>query len=161
MKIATSAACLTMILTVATPDFAQESPEKEREIRKLFESTGVIKSITQMTGQMIGQYRKALPQVPQEFWDEFEKELDAKEIIDLMIPVYDKHLSLEDLKAVNAFYATPAGKRFAQAMPVMSAEGFEVGRKWGEAKGRLVVQRLNEKGLHPSPEARPPSGPTR
>jgi hypothetical protein len=73
--------------------------------------------------------------------------MDVDELIQLMMPIYDKHLSLEDLKAANAFYATPAGKRLAEKTPVMTSEGFEVGRKWGEAKGRQIAQRLKEKGL--------------
>ena len=127
--------------------FAATSREKELEIRKLFEATGVIKAVTGMKGQMITHFRTSLPQVPKQFWDEFEKEMDIDELVTLMVPIYDKHLSLEDIKAANAFYATPAGKRLAEKTPVMTTEGFDVGRKWGEAKGRLVAQRLKEKGL--------------
>ena len=60
--------------------------------------------------QMIAEFRKALPDVPSQFWDDFRKEINIDELVSLMVPVYDKHLSLEDIKAANAFFATPAGK---------------------------------------------------
>jgi uncharacterized protein len=138
---------LVIACIFASLAYGQVSREKEREIRKLLDATGTTKTMPVMMDQMIAQFRKAFPTVPAQFWDDFRKEVDIDELVTLMLPIYDKHMSLEDLKAANTFFATPAGKRFAEKMPVMSAEGFEVGRKWGEAKGRLVVERLKEKGL--------------
>ena len=138
---------LVLACIVASLAYGQVTREKEREIRKLLGVTGTTKNIPEMMDQMIAEFRKALPDVPSQFWDDFRKEINVDELVGLMVPVYDKHLSLEDIKAANAFFATPAGKRFAEKMPVMSGEGFEIGRKWGEAKGRLVAERLKEKGL--------------
>jgi len=125
----------------------QISQEKEREIRKLLEVTGTTRAMPEMMDQMMAELRKALPNVPSEFWDEFRKEINIDELVTLIMPVYDKHMSLEDIKAANVFFATPAGRNFAEKMSIMSAEGFEIGRKWGESKGRLVAERLKEKGL--------------
>ena len=147
MKIQSFSIGSLLIITVASLAFAQISQDKEREIRKLLQVTGVTQAVMGMKGQMMAQYRMALPQMPKAFWDDLEKEFDTDELITLMMPVYDKYLSLEDLKAVNAFYQTPAGKRLAEKTHLMTAEGFEVGRKWGEAKGRLIAQRLKDKGL--------------
>jgi uncharacterized protein len=138
---------LVLACIAASLAYAQVNREKEREIRKLLEATGTTKTMPQMMDQMIAEFRKALPDVPAQFWDDFRKEVKVDELIGLIVPVYDKHLSLEDVKAANAFFATPAGKRFADKLPVMSAESFEVGRQWGEGKGRLVAERLKEKGL--------------
>jgi hypothetical protein len=84
---------------------------------------------------------------PRNSGTEFRKEINIDELVTLIMPVYDKHMSLEDIKAANVFFATPAGRNFADKMSTMYAEGFEVGRKWGESKGRLVAERLKEKGL--------------
>ncbi len=127
--------------------FAELSRDKEREIRKLLEATGMLKAVVEMKGRMIQQFRTAYPKVSKAFWDELAKEMDADELITLMMPIYDKHLSLEDIKAANTFYETPAGKRLSEKTSVMASEGSEVGRAWGAAKGRLVDQRLKEKGM--------------
>lgn len=138
---------LVLACIVASLAYGQVTLEKEREIRKLLEVTGTTRTMPETMDQMILEFRKALPDVPSEFWDDFRKEIKIDELVGLMVPVYDKHLSLDDIKAANAFFATPAGRHFAEKMSVMSAEGFEVGRKWGEAKARLVADRLKEKGL--------------
>ena len=151
MKTKTCLFCLTIALCAAVLAFGQTRrevhPEKEREVRKFLALTGASKTMTNAIGQMIGQFRKMLPDVPKEFFDGFEKEINPDELITLVMPIYDKHLSLEDIKAANAFYESPAGKRIADQLPIMTAESMEIGRKWGEAKGRLVEQRLKDKGM--------------
>jgi len=130
-----------------SPLSAEISREKEKEIRNLLEVTGAVKAVSGMKTQMIAQFRTTFRDVPESFWDEFAKELDADKLINLMLPVWDKHFSLEDLRSANTFYATPAGKRLAEKTPVVTSEAFEIGRIWGEEKGKLVVERLKKKGL--------------
>ncbi len=43
------------------------------------------------------------------------KEMDSSKLVEKLIPIYAKYYTLEDLKAVNAFYATPAGQRMLAA----------------------------------------------
>lgn len=52
-------------------------------------------------------------------------------LVDLMAPVYQKNITLEDLKAINKFYQTPAGKRIAAAQPKIAVESAQVGQQWG------------------------------
>ena len=137
---------LVIAMTVVLPVSAQVSPEKEKEIWKLLEGTGAIKVMAPLMSQIITQFRSAFSDVPQAFWDELEQEMNIDELITLILPVYDRHLTLDDLKAANAFYSSPAGKRLAEKTPILTKEGFEIGREWGGAKGQLVIQRLKEKG---------------
>lgn len=43
-------------------------------------------------------------------------------IIEISIPAYEKHLSIEDLRASIKFYKTPAGKRTLEAQPLVMSE---------------------------------------
>ena len=52
------------------------------------------------------------------------------ELIDLMTPVYQKHISLDDLRAINAFYQTEAGKRIGAAVVGITADSMPVGQQW-------------------------------
>ncbi|WP_462353944.1 DUF2059 domain-containing protein [Alistipes timonensis] len=52
-------------------------------------------------------------------------------LVDLMTPVYQKNITLEDLKEINKFYQTPAGKRIAEAQPKIAVESTQVGQQWG------------------------------
>lgn len=43
--------------------------------------------------------------------------LSVDEIISAMIPVYQRHYSVEDMRAISAFYSTPAGQRMLEEQP--------------------------------------------
>jgi uncharacterized protein len=82
---------LALACIAASLAYGQASREKEREIRKLLEATGTAKAMPEMMDQMIAEFRKALPNVPSQFWDDFRKEINVDELMGLMVPVYDKH----------------------------------------------------------------------
>lgn len=47
------------------------------------------------------------------YWNEFSKNWKEKiesKVFEMYMPVYEKHLTLEELKAVAAFYESPVGK---------------------------------------------------
>src|SRR5437763_453941 len=73
------------------------SREKETEIRRTLELTGMKKLTEQMKSQMLTGLRTQMKDVlPDEFWTKFEKKMDINELIEKIIPLYDKYYSLED-----------------------------------------------------------------
>lgn len=122
---------------VARADIA---PEKRAEIEKLMKLTGMERLVDQMMHQMIGNFRQSMQEVPNEFWDQFAKKVKASDMIELVMPVYDKYYSLEDLRAVNAFYSSPAGQRVLSTMPQVMQECMVIGQKWGEKIGQEAVE---------------------
>jgi uncharacterized protein len=101
--------------------------------------TGMEKLMNQMKGQMIASLQKQMPTVPQEFWTRFEKKMDMRELLERIIPVYDKYYSLEDLKAVNAFYESPVGQKVLSTLPQVMQESMQIGQAWGESVGRQAA----------------------
>lgn len=62
-------------------------------------------------------------QVLQEFMKSASlTEKDLEEMMDLMIPYYDKYLDDADIGALVQFYESPAGKKFVRVMPEMMVE---------------------------------------
>ena len=49
----------------------------------------------------------------------------ADELINTMVPVYQRHISREDLNALITFYSSPTGQRILSEMPTMMAEGMQ------------------------------------
>lgn len=123
--------------------------DKERDIRRFLEITGARQLAAQTLKQTIGVYRKSMPNVPAKFWDELIAQFDASELIDQLVPVYDKHLSQEDLTALIAFYESPAGRSYTRALPKISADSSAVGQRWGEAMAKRVNKKLSEAGHEP------------
>jgi hypothetical protein len=118
---------------------AQVAPEKRAEIEKMLRLTGMEKLMTQMMGQMISAFKRQMPDTSAEFWNKFEEKLDVHELLEKVIPVYDKYYTLEDLKAVNAFYETPAGKKILSTLPQVSQECMKIGQEWGERIGKKAA----------------------
>ncbi len=118
--------------------------DKKDDIRRLLRLTGSGDLGKQVATQLLGTFKAQNPKVPQKFWDDFAKEIKAEDLIEMVVPIYDKHLSQEDIKAVIAFYETPTGKRFVKALPQLTQESMAAGQKWGMALAQKVVDKLQK-----------------
>lgn len=121
---------------------AHADGSKTEEIRKLLAITGSAQLGTQVMGQLMGTMKQSMPNVPDKFWSDFQKEVRADELIDLIVPVYDKNLSQDDVRALIKFYETPTGKRFVAALPIITQQSMAVGQEWGRGIAQRVVDRL-------------------
>ena len=52
-------------------------------------------------------------------------------LIDALVPVYQKHLSIQDLKEGIGMYQTPIGKKIAEKSPQITQETMGVSMEWG------------------------------
>ncbi|HEX4140735.1 MAG TPA: DUF2059 domain-containing protein [Candidatus Methylacidiphilales bacterium] len=145
-------------LNDTTAPAAPIDPAKEAEIRKLLNTTGTVKLVNQMLQQMLGTFRDRASGLPPEFWDQLQKEMDPTKLVDKLIPVYDKYYTLEDLKAVNAFYQTPAGQHLLQVQPQILKESMGIGQQWGREAGMKAM--LEIENYKQKMSTTPPSGST-
>ena len=139
-------AALALALLCAGPAMPQAagSEAKRQDIRKLMELTGAAKVGQQIAAQMIPMFKQGNPQVPQKFWDDVMKEFDTKSMIDLIVPIYDKHLTHDDVKGLIAFYQSPLGRKMTSVMPQIAQESMQVGQQWGMQIAQRVQKRLEE-----------------
>ncbi len=72
--------------------------------------------------------------------------LPVDEMVDAIVPIYQKHLTKADLAAITAFYASPAGQKILKEMPAIMSEamqaGGEIGRKAFAAKSQELDQQI-------------------
>jgi uncharacterized protein len=129
---------LVTLIFVSVSVGAEISPEKRVEIEKMLRLTGMERLMDQMKGQMITGLKPTAPTLPDAFWERIEKELDMGELIEQILPVYDKYYTLEDLRAVNGFYSSPAGQKILKTLPEVMQESMKIGQEWGEKIGERV-----------------------
>lgn len=134
-----------LLLFFSLSGFAQ-SNSKETQIRKLLDITGSVKLGTESMDRIIETFKTNFNNVPAEFWDEFRSEIDAEGLIKLIVPIYDKYYSEEDVRQLIAFYETPLGKKLIEKTPFILRDSFTSGQQWGKEIGARVVERLKEKG---------------
>jgi hypothetical protein len=128
----------------AAPARADNAPDpaKQADIVRLMKLTGAGNIGLQAMDQMIISLKGAMTNVPEKFWTEFRKEVNADELVNLIIPVYDKHLSHAEVKELIRFYETPVGKKMISVMPAITQESMQVGQQWGMGVAMRAKQKL-------------------
>jgi hypothetical protein len=153
----------TAQVTVSPPSASTPSatvaidPAKEADIRKLLELTGAkamfTQSVTTMTSLMQKSIVQANPDNPKV--QELSNLLAAKlrdnisvqygELLKLLIPLYDKYYTKDDLDQIIQFDQTPLGQKLLKVTPEISRESQTIGYQWGARIGRdAVAQVLQE-----------------
>ena len=123
--------------------------EKVRDIRRLLDLTGAGNLGAQVMDQLLGSFKQSNPAVPAKFWDDLRGELNAGQLTELVVPIYDRHLSHDDVKQVIAFYESPAGRKLISVQPQIVAESMKAGQDWGRAAAERILERMKEQGYGP------------
>jgi len=134
---------IALLLCISTAH-AEVSKEKREEIEKMLRLTGMEKMVDQIKTQMISGLKNQITDVPETFWTKFAQKMDSRELIEKIIPVYDKYYTIEDLRAVNAFYASPAGQKVLSTMPQVVQESMKIGEEWGRKIGEKAMEEAKQ-----------------
>ncbi len=130
-------------------------PAKDAAIRKLFEVMGTKDAMRQVIANMsatvkpllesslpAGEYRSQLIDL---FFQRLQVKLRVDDLLEIAIPIYDKHFSLEDIEGLTKFYETPLGKKATSVLPQVLLEAQAAGKKLGEQMGReSMIEVLEE-----------------
>jgi uncharacterized protein len=78
------------------------------------------------------QYLKAKDKLPADFEDRMNKVMDNMmnempfdQMMDAMIPTYQKHFTTGDMEALTAFYSAPVGQKVLRELPSIMSESME------------------------------------
>jgi hypothetical protein len=140
---------------------AEDKDAKRAEIRQLIELTGAAKVSADVMQQIIGPIRNGFPEVPPEFWDNFTKEIRAEELVDLVVPLYDRYYTRQEIHELTAFYQSPVGQKTVRVLPKLSAEAISIGQDWGRTVAERAMKRLKQQGYDKTSSVHignPPSG---
>jgi hypothetical protein len=91
--------------------------------------------------------------------DDMMKNMPFDEMMQAMVPTYQKHFTRGDLQAMNAFYSSPVGQKFLQEMPVVTGEAMQamipiMTRYSGQWQERMQKEIENmENSPQPKPKA--------
>jgi len=140
---------IVLFTFVTTFSFSQENNSYKSSLKKLLQISGTEVTYKGALDQMISMFKQQQSNVPKEFWDEFSIEVNKdafNQLVNLVLPIYQKHLTEADLLGIIAFYETPVGKKFAEKTPLVTQESMLAGQEWGKQIGQKVVSKLKDKG---------------
>lgn len=135
-KIVFIIATLVFSITVANAQ-----PATAKSIKELMNKTGAGQMGMQAMQQMLPALKKMVPNAPEKFWNDFMAEVSPEDLVNMVIPIYQKYLTEEDIQAINRFYDSPAGRKLIQSQPMIMRESMMTGRAWGEQLARKVIDR--------------------
>ena len=138
---------LVLLVFAITGSAFSQADSTKHHARELLEVTGSGNLGLQMMQNIFSSFKNQFPRVPVEFWDELSKEITGKELIELVIPIYSKYYTDEELVHLIAFYKSPLGQKVVQKLPLISQDSYFVGQEWGKKVGEKVITRLKEKGF--------------
>ena len=118
-------------------------------LKKMLYVAGTEASFKVAIKQMFDMFKQQTTNVPDSIWVELEKEFSKTsmdELVDMLSPTYQKHMTEADLKKIIGFYQTPVGKKYAEKTPFIMQESMQVGQQWGMKIGQKFQERLKEKG---------------
>ncbi len=130
------------LLFVAQANADELTPEKRQDIVKLFQVTKALESTNQVVPAIwkaqLPLFRRAVPNVSQEelsvirdlLVESFRSASD--ELIDMMIPIYAKNFTHQEVEDLLAFYQSPVGMKTAELMPVLFQEFMAEGQRWAQ-----------------------------
>lgn len=139
-----------VLLGSSTSLVAETSKDKDaaldQEILALLDAMGSAKIAEQVFDALAQSFNQVNPNIPKTFWDEMKKAIKTDELFKLLVPVYRKNLSTEDIRAMLAFYKTPAGQRISKAMPAISQQSMQVGQAWGANVAAKIAGEAKKRG---------------
>ncbi len=157
-----------VVALLAPVSFAQSADTPSREdVLKLMDVLGARKTMKAAMGgmgdvmarTMLDEMRKKVPnatpeqeKLMNEFVDGMRQDMlsvmNQDEMMELIVPVYQKHLTKQEVKMVTEFYSSPAGQAFVQKIPVVMNEAMQVGAEYGRSRQdqlqKLLQARLVE-----------------
>ena len=136
-----------VLLSIST--YGQVDKEYSKTLTKMFEVSGAEQSYQAAIKQMFVMFKQQYSTVEASIWSELEKEFSEATINDLtemLVPVYLKYMTKEDLEEMIKFYQTPVGSKFAKSTPLIMQESMQVGQKWGMKIGEDFKKKMKEKG---------------
>ena len=142
-------AILFLTLATCTWTSAQSADPYVQTLSRMFEVSGTENVYKSVITQVFGMFKQQYSQVDPTIWEELEAEFmqtSMDEIVEMLVPVYEKHLSQDDLQTVIDFYMTDIGKKFAEKTPLITQESMQIGQAWGQKIGEEFAKKMEERG---------------
>lgn len=134
---------LVMCLLFASASFAQQSAADARaskadieryldvmNTRSMFKS--MMDAMTKQVHAMVHDQLKNQQNLPLDYearmdkmTDDMLRDFPFEDVLQAMIPVYQKHLTKGDVDGLVAFYSSPTGQKVLKEMPAMTAEAMQ------------------------------------
>ncbi len=103
------------------------SQSKREAIKKFIDIFGTRESMSQ-------NFERMLLSMPPAKSQEVRKILNVNEVIDNIVPLYDKHFTKSELDAYITFFSSPQGQKFLKTLPIIMSESIDVNIEYFQSR---------------------------
>jgi hypothetical protein len=148
------AAVLVMIAAVGLCNVGIAADEAKRaDILRLMEVSGELQTMRDAMTVVIGQLRESGANLPDAYWDEFESVLKTDELPNILVQVYDKYYTHEQITSLIELYKSPVGQMLVEKQRFIQADSMYVGQQWASRKSAEIMKRVLPMGNDPGTAA--------
>ncbi len=133
---------LSFVFTVS--GYAQSNAEYSAALKKMFLVSGSNETYKMAIKQMISMYKSQSTLSPEKL-KSLEDEMlktSMKDLTDMLVPIYQKYMTISDINEMIKFYESPVGKKFAKNSPAITQESMKIGQEWGMKIGQELKNKL-------------------
>ncbi len=136
---------ILILLLFCNLSFSQ-TDSTDVKIMKMMEVLGSTDRMKAVVDNMIKTQENENPElIDSEYWQTFKKEqIDYNEFLQMLIPIYKKHFTIEEIETITEFYSSPIGQSMIQKFPLISAESIQAGTVWGQKMFEKIQQNFNQ-----------------
>lgn len=142
-------AVFSIAFLMSISSFAQADQEYSKTLKKLFEVSSTEETYQAAITQMFTMFKQQYDDVDETIWTDLEKEFSSTsldELTKMLVPVYKKHLTQEDLNELIKFYESSVGQKFAKSTPLIMQESMQIGQEWGRKIGQEFAEKMQKRG---------------
>jgi uncharacterized protein len=165
-------ACLAFAMCGVAQQSPADAPATKEDIEKYLEVTHAREMMKQLTDVMTKQMHQMVHEqvaknaanLPPDsearinkMTGDMLKDLPAEEMLQAMIPVYQKHWTKGDVDAMVAFYSSPTGQKILKDMPATMAEAMQAVQPIMQKQMTTMMERIELEVAQLAKDSKPKS----
>ena len=120
--------------------------QKRADIISFLSASGSGEMLMNVAEQIVKVFKDNYPDVPEKVWEDCKDAINTSELIELLVPIYDRNFTHVEIKEMIKFYHTPVGKKLVKSTPQIIEESYRIGEQWGKDKSQTILDRLKKDG---------------
>ena len=151
--------CGALLGSAPAQDTDSNTPATKEDVARYFEVVHSRQLVDQMMGvmsksirqMMHEQYLKNKDKLPSDFeeratkhFDEMLKNMPWDDMMQAMMPAYQKHFSKEDIDSLVAFYSSPTGQKLLRELPGVMSDSMQAMMPVMEKYFESVQKQVND-----------------
>ena len=119
-----------------------QSAEFKASVRKLMAVSGSDATLKMIPEQILSMIEQQAPALPESVKVEIQAMFSEEALLSLMVPIYAKYYTQQDMDDLIAFYDTPLGKKLSTVQPQITLESMSVAQQWAAEIGQKVASKI-------------------